>query len=199
MSSSVKVSEYISKHPKFSIQLSQIREVLSQTELEETVKWGAPAYVLDGKIVIGMAAFKNHMGIWFHQGVFLKDTQQKLVNVQEGKTKALRQWRFEENDAIDKKLVLAYVKEAIANCKAGKEVKPVRTKKKIATPELMEARFKENSAFKKAFDNLTPGKQREYAEYIASAKREATKVSRLEKIEPMVLQGVGLNDKYKNC
>ena len=180
MSSSVKVSEYISKHPKFSIQLSQIREVLSQTELEETVKWGAPAYVLDGKIVIGMAAFKNHMGIWFHQGVFLKDTQQKLVNAQEGKTKALRQWRFEENDAIDKKLVLAYVNEAIANSKAGKEVKPVRAKKKVAPPELMEARFKENSAFKKAFDDLTPGKQREYAEYIASAKREATKVSRLE-------------------
>lgn len=199
MSSSVKVSEYISKHPKFSIQLSQIREVLSQTELEETVKWGAPAYVLDGKIVIGMAAFKNHMGIWFHQGVFLKDTQQKLVNAQEGKTKALRQWRFEENDAIDKKLVLAYVNEAIENCKAGKEVKPVRAKKKVAPPELMEARFNENSAFKKAFDDLTPGKQREYAEYIASAKREATKVSRLEKIEPMVLQGVGLNDKYKNC
>ena len=46
---------------------------------------------------------------------------------------------------------------------------------------------------------LTPGKQREYCEYIASSKREATKHSRLEKITPMILNSVGLNDKYKNC
>ena len=46
---------------------------------------------------------------------------------------------------------------------------------------------------------LTPGKQREYAEYIQTAKQDATKQTRLEKITPMILKGVGLNDKYKNC
>ena len=48
-----------------------------------------------------------------------------------------------------------------------------------------------------AFDEFTPGRQREFAEYIASAKREATRLSRLEKIKPMILDGVGLNDKYR--
>ncbi|WP_330443122.1 hypothetical protein [Flavobacterium sp. C4GT6] len=30
-----------------------------------------------------------------------------------------------------------------------------------------------------------------------TAKREATKLSRLEKIKPMILKGIGLNDKYR--
>jgi uncharacterized protein YdeI (YjbR/CyaY-like superfamily) len=46
---------------------------------------------------------------------------------------------------------------------------------------------------------MTPGKQREYAEYIAEAKQAATKERRLEKILPMIAAGGGLNDKYKNC
>jgi uncharacterized protein YdeI (YjbR/CyaY-like superfamily) len=50
---------------------------------------------------------------------------------------------------------------------------------------------------KVAFEKLTPGKQKEYAEHIGSAKKEKTQVERLEKIKPMVLEGKGLNDKYK--
>ena len=32
-----------------------------------------------------------------------------------------------------------------------------------------------------------------------TAKREETRLARLEKIIPMIKQGIGLNDKYKNC
>lgn len=56
-----------------------------------------------------------------------------------------------------------------------------------------------DSDYKESFKSLTPGKQREYCEHIATAKREATKLSRLEKIKPMILKGIGLHDKYKNC
>jgi uncharacterized protein YdeI (YjbR/CyaY-like superfamily) len=49
------------------------------------------------------------------------------------------------------------------------------------------------------FEAMTIGKQREYAEYIADAKREETKLKRIEKILPMIAQGKGLNDKYRNC
>ena len=76
----------------------------------------------------GIAAFKNHYALWFHQGVFLKDTQQKLVNAQEAVTKALRQWRFEKDDPIETELILAYVEEAIQNSIDGKEIKPQRRK-----------------------------------------------------------------------
>lgn len=198
-SDSEKVTQYIEKHTKWSALLSEIREVLKTTPLLEEVKWGAPSYSFNNKILIGLGAFKNHMGIWFHQGVFLKDKQNKLQNAQEGKTKALRQWRFEENDTIDTELLLSYVEEAIENCKAGKEVKPERKKKAVTVGPILSDALDNDTSLKKAFNALTPGKQREYAEHIASAKREATKVCRLEKIMPMILSGQGLHDKYKNC
>ena len=59
--------------------------------------------------------------------------------------------------------------------------------------------FKENKTLASAFKKLTPGKQREYANHISEAKRDATKESRLQKITPMIIEGKGLHDKYKNC
>ncbi len=198
MTDTEKVNAYIDKHEKWTDQLKQLREVFQNTELKEEVKWGSPTYTLNGKLVAGMAAFKNHYALWFHQGVFLKDAANKLHNAQEGKTKALRQWKFEAGDEIDKTLVQNYIQESIENCIAGKEVKPERKKGVSISPMLAEA-FKKESEFKTAFDALTPGKQREYADYISEAKRDATKISRLEKIIPMVKAGQGLHDKYKNC
>ncbi len=196
---SEKVTQYIQNHAKWNTHLSQIREVLQSTPLVEEIKWGAPSYSYNSKILIGLGAFKNHMGIWFHQGVFLKDKHEKLQNAQEGKTKALRQWRFEEGDTINKNILRDYIEEAIENCKAGKEVTAERNTKKVVLDSILKKAMQEDIDLKKAFDALTPGKQREYAEHIASAKREATQLNRLEKITPMILDGKGLHDKYKNC
>ncbi len=193
------VEEYIEKHSKYSEALSLLRAIITSTEVEETIKWGAPVYAVNGKNVLGLGAFKNHFGIWFFNGVFLKDTHQVLVNAQENKTKALRQMRFESIDDIDKNMVLAYVKEAIDNQKLGKELKPNRSKKKTVVPRELQEALDANGELKKAFKDLTPGKQREYCEHIESAKRDATKQSRINKITPMILNGVGLHDKYKNC
>ena len=198
MNDSQKVDLYIDKHAKWSQKLTAIREVFHNTELLEEVKWGSPTYTLNGKLVAGIAAFKNHMAIWFHQGVFLKDEHGKLVNAQEGKTKALRQWRIEEGDSINSMMVSNYIQEAIENCIAGKEIKPER-KKGVVIPSLLQKAFNKDASLKSHFEQLSPGKQREYANHISEAKREATKVSRLEKCSPMIKAGVGLHDKYKNC
>ena len=198
MNDSEKVTAYIKKHSKWSDQLKQLREVFQQTELQEEVKWGSPTYTLNGKLVAGMAAFKNHYALWFHQGVFLKDSHKKLVNAQEGVTRGLRQWRFEEVDKIEPDIVLKYLHESIENTLAGKEIKPER-KKGVVIPKLLKETFQKNAEVKSAFNKLTPGKQREYAEHIDTAKREETKLSRLDKIIPMILKGQGLHDKYKNC
>ncbi|MEM7085758.1 MAG: YdeI/OmpD-associated family protein [Bacteroidota bacterium] len=198
MTDTQKVTSYVQKHSKWTEQLKELRSIFQETELKEEVKWGSPTYTLNGKLVAGMAAFKNHYAIWFHQGVFLKDIKKKLINAQEGTTRGLRQWRFKEDDSIEHDLVLSYIQESIENSLAGKEIKPQR-KKGVEIPPFLQAAFQNNSAFENAFKKLTPGKQREYAEYIASAKQEKTKQTRLEKIIPMVLDGVGLNDKYKNC
>ena len=193
------VEEYIETNEKWSEALVLLRSIMLQTELVETLKWSIPTYTINNKNVCGIGAFKDHFGIWFFNGVFLKDEHNLLRNAQEGKTKAMRQLNFNSIEEVDTNIVLMYVKEAIDNQKAGKEVKPDRTKKETVIPTELQAIFNNNADLKKAFDNLSPYKQREYCEHIASAKREATKHSRLEKITPMILSGVGLHDKYKNC
>ncbi|MGB7786549.1 MAG: DUF1801 domain-containing protein [Salinimicrobium sp.] len=192
------VDQYIINHPNWEEELKQLRELMTSTELEETVKWGGPVYMIDGKNVLGIGAFKNHCALWFFQGALLEENTDLLVNAQEGKTKALRQIRFEKGDNLPIKELKKYVSEAIWNQKKGKELKP-ETDKKIDIPLELATAFQKDRALKKAFEDLTPGKQREYCEYIAEAKRETTKTSRLEKISPMIKAGVGLNDKYKNC
>lgn len=193
------VEEYIESNSHYGEALVILRDIITKTELEETLKWSAPVYTLNGKNVVGLGAFKNHFGIWFFNGVFLKDEHNLLVNAQENKTKALRQMRFKSIEDIDKNLVLAYIKEAIENQKLGKEIKPTRNTKAIEIPDELNQVLKSQSDANKAFNALTPGKQREYCTHIADAKREATKLSRIEKIIPMILNGVGLHDKYKNC
>lgn len=198
MEMSKSVEEYFEKNTKWKKELEKLRSILLQTEFVETLKWGIPTYTINKKNVVGMAAFKNYVGLWFFNGSFLKDDHQKLINAQEGKTKGMRQWRFSSIEEIDERLILEYCYEAIQNQKDGKEIKIERNKPLVIPPEL-ESVFEKNRELKLLFEGFTKSKQREFADYIASAKREATKQSRLEKIIPMILSGVGLNDKYRNC
>lgn len=190
------VDAYIEGAEDWQDELIQLRKILNSTGLEETVKWGAPSYTLDGKLVVGIGAFKSYVGIWFYQGALLKDEQGVLINAQEGKTKALRQWRFASKKEIKTRLIKAYVKEAMELQKEGKAIKPTRGKPVDLPPQLKSALTKHKKA-KAGYDGLSLGKKREYAEYIESAKREETKVKRLEKIIPMLVEGIGLNDKYR--
>ncbi len=107
--------------------------------------------------------------------------------------------RFESVHDINKDAVLSYVKEAIKNQKEGKEITASRKGKTIQIPKELEQYLKDNPTLKSAFMALTPGRQREYSDYIESAKRDATKQTRLEKMKPLVLEGKGLYDKYKDC
>ena len=192
------VQEYIETHPTWEKELESLRAIMQNTELEECIKWGAPVYALEGKNVAGIAAFKNHCAIWFFNGALLKENTILLYNAQEGKTKALRQIRFEKGDKIEPKILQKYVLEAIQIQREGKEIKPVPSKE-LVVPSELKAAFKEDKDMENSFQQLTKGKQREYADYISQAKRETTKQSRLEKIKPMIKNGEGLHDKYKNC
>ncbi len=195
------VDEYIERQDRFGEEVARLREILLRTGMEEAVKWGAPVYTHGGKNLVGIGAFKEHFGLWFFQGALLSDPEGVLTNAQEGKTKALRQWRMESKRDIKAKAIAAYAKEAMALQEAGKEIKPKRpvTKGSVDLPPELAAALKKRAKAKKGYDALTPGKQREYANYIAEAKRDATKQSRIEKILPMVEAGVGLHDKYRNC
>lgn len=192
------VDAYFKKEGKWKTQLNHLRELLNNNDLKEEIKWGKPSYSLNGKLIVGIADFKNHYVIWFHQGVFLKDKEKKLVNAQEGVTRALRQWRFEKDDPIEDGIVLNYISEAMQNSLDGKEVKPQR-KTGVSIPPFLKEVLSKDKRFDSAFKKLTPGKQRAYADYITEAKRGATKETRLQKIIPMIIEGKGLHDKYTNC
>lgn len=193
------VDEFIEIHPECSDELTYLRVLLNDTELEEKIKWMFPTYTLSNKNVIGIGAFKKYVGIWFFQGVFLTDTYQVLVNAQEGKTKAMRQWRFQNLAEIKKhkSAIQSYLAEAIQNQKDGKEIIPQRTKKEVIIPLELQKPLNSQAPLKTKWEALSDGKKIEYCEYIASAKREITKATRLEKIIPMIVNGKGLNDKYK--
>jgi uncharacterized protein YdeI (YjbR/CyaY-like superfamily) len=192
------VDEFIDSFETWNAELVKLRSILQSTELEETVKWGAPVYTYDGKNVVGIGGFKSYFGLWFFQGVLLADRKKLLINAQEGRTKALRQMRFQSIGEIDARSIRAYVKEAIGLVKQGVEVKPARGKPLTIPPELQTA-FRKRKKAQLRFGKMTPGKRREYADYVASAKQDATKQERIDKILPMIESGVGLHDKYRNC
>lgn len=172
-----------------------LKSIIDKTELVETIKWGGPIYVYNKKNVIGIGGFKNYFAIWFLNGVFLKDKKKRLINAQEDKTKSMRQWRFTSKKEVNEKEVLEYILEAIEIDKQGKAIKP--SKKEVIISELLNKEMKQNPTLKEAFENFKPYKQYEFLEYIESAKQEKTKLARIEKVVPMILANVGLNDKYR--
>ena len=190
-----KIKAYFDKQDKWNEGMMAIRNELLNLEFKEEVKWGMPTYTIDGKNLVGLCGFKNHFGIWFHQGVFLSDPNKILSNVQEGKTKGMRHIKYFDSNEVDLKVLKPYLSETIKNHKEGKEIKVVRRKNDLNMPDILNSALEKKG--KQEFDNMSKAKQNEFIEYITTAKREATKVSRLEKIIPMILKGEGLNDMYK--
>jgi len=194
------VDDYIANHEKWQEGLILLRELVLSTHLEETIKWMFPTYMLKGKNVVALCAFKDYFGIWFFQGGTLSDELKVLSNAQEGKTKAMRQWRFKSTAEINPAQVVAYLMEAIQNQKDGNIIKLKHTRKSpkplVIPPEFQEVLDK-NPFVQQHFKEFSLTNQRDFADYITNAKRQATKEKRLEKIIPMILQGEGLNDKYK--
>lgn len=170
--------------------------VLDNTEMEKAVKWGGDVYTINGKNVVSYGGFTNHFSIWFYNGVFLTDPDKVLVNANEAKTKALRQWRITDVKELDKKKLRAYVLEAIKNEKEGKSWKPQRSAA-LTIPATLQKAFKKYKGLKTAFNKLPPYKQKDYIEHFTTAKKEETNLARIEKSIPLILQGIGLHDKYK--
>jgi uncharacterized protein YdeI (YjbR/CyaY-like superfamily) len=190
------VDEYILNVPNGKDILIVLRELIHSTELVETLKWGIPVYTINHKNVVGIASFKSYTGLWFYQGAFLTDKAQVLTNASEGTTKAQRQWRFSSLNEIDDKLILSYLNEAIKNQKLGKEIKPDRNKPIVIPNELSEI-FNENKELENCFNRFTKGRQREFVDFVSSAKQLATRMARAHKIIPLILDNIGLNDKYR--
>lgn len=189
------VNAYLNAKSNWAEGLRALREVLLAVGLEETVKWGAPCYMHAGRNVVSLAAFKDYFCLWFHAGGSLSDPHGVLQSAQGSKSKAMKHWRFTSSKQIKKRVLRAYLLEAKSVAEQPKATAP-RPPSTLEIPGELRTALREPQ-LSAAFSALSPGKQREYAAYIADAKREATKLSRLEKIRPLILAGAGLNDRYR--
>ena len=190
------VDDYVASREQWQVEISRLRDILRATELTGEVKWGGPCYTYGGKNIVGIGGFRSYFGLWFHQGALLEDKNDVLINAQVGTTKALRQWRMHAATEIKPSIIKAYIREAIQLVNDGKRIGPQKEKPIAVPPELKKA-LAGNPNVRKGFENLRPGLQREYADHVASAKRDDTKIKRIEKILPMIAAGKGLNDRYR--
>jgi uncharacterized protein YdeI (YjbR/CyaY-like superfamily) len=188
------VDQYISKAKSWKDEMTLLRTILLSCKLEESIKWGQPCYAINNKNIVMIAPFKAHCDIAFFNGAALKDEKGLLVKAGVN-TQSARQMRFTNADEIVKlkSVIKNYVKEAIENEKQGVKPTPAEKAEPILVEEL-EAIFKKNPPFKKAFTALTPGRQRAYLIHFSGAKQAATRVARIEKYVDAILAGRGIND-----
>mgnify|MGYP001301562357 FL=1 len=176
-------------------EIEQLHAIIRKTSLVETTKRGGSVYTHKNKNVVGIGGFKSYFGIWFYNGVFLKDEKKLLINANEENTKSLRQMRFTSVNEIDEKLILYYINEAIEIEEKGLFIP--KEKKETIIPELLQNEMDKNQELLSKFNAFSPYKQREFIEHLTSAKQEKTQLARLEKIIPLIVEGKGLNDKYR--
>jgi uncharacterized protein YdeI (YjbR/CyaY-like superfamily) len=157
---------------------------------DEECKWGKPTYTIDGKSIVILQGFKEYFGLGFFQGALLKDPKKVLVQL--GQVHAGRMMKFTSVKDITAKAatIKAYVRAAIAVEKAGLRMAPKKASDVPVAVELKEW-FRRDPHFKRAFDALTPGRQRSYLYHFAAAKQSATRVARIEKAVPAIFEGRG--------
>lgn len=175
---------------RWDAETAQMRRVLAGLAMKEECKWGKPTYTVDGKNIVILQGFKEYFALGFFQGALLKDPKKLLVQL--GQVQAGRVMKFSSVKDIKAKAatIRAYVREAIAVEKAGLRLERKKTSD-FPVPDELTARFRKDPRFKRAFDALTPGRQRSYLYHFAAAKQSATRAARIEKAMPAIFEGRG--------
>jgi uncharacterized protein YdeI (YjbR/CyaY-like superfamily) len=175
---------------QWAAEIAEMRRVLGRLGMREECKWGKPTYTVDGKNIVIMQGFKHYFALGFFQGALLKDPRKVLVQL--GRIQAGRVMKFTnaKDIAANAKTIVAYVREAIAGEGAGLRMKPKKTSD-FPVPDELKEKFRSAPRFKRAFEALTPGRQRSYLYHFAAAKQSATRVARIEKATPAIFEGRG--------
>ncbi len=175
---------------RWGAEIAEMRRVLAGLAMKEECKWGKPTYTVDGKNVVILQGFKEYFALGFFQGALLQDAKKLLVQL--GQVQAARVMKFTSAKEIAARAatIQAYVREAIAAEKAGLRTERKKTSDFPVPAELSEL-FRRDPRFKRAFEALTPGRQRSYLYHFAGAKQPATRVARIEKARPAIFEGRG--------
>jgi uncharacterized protein YdeI (YjbR/CyaY-like superfamily) len=187
------VDAFVSRAKAWQREIEKLRSVLLACGLEENLKWGKPCFSWEGTNVAIIQPFKQHCSLMFFKGALLEDTHGQLRRQGENTQAALR-LEFRSEAEIKPAVVKAYVKQAIAVEKAGLRV-DFKAKRALNLPEELTTILQKDRKLAKAFQALTPGRQRGWVLYFTGAKQSQTRTARIEKSIPKILAGQGFNDR----
>lgn len=188
-----KVDGFFTKAKQWREEMEKLRAVILDRGLTEELKWGKPCYTYQDSNVVIIQGFKEFCALLFCKGALLTDPNRVLQKPGEN-TQAARRIEFTNIREVVKlaPVVKAYVDEAVAVEKTGLEVSFKKNPEPI--PEEFQNKLDKTPALKKAFNALTPGRQRAYILYFSGAKQSKTRESRVEKCVQQILDGKGLDD-----
>jgi uncharacterized protein YdeI (YjbR/CyaY-like superfamily) len=189
-----KVDAFIDRADKWKKEYEKMREIALDCGLIETLKWGCPCYVHENTNIVLIHGFKNYCAFLFFKGALMSDPEDILIQ-QTKNVQSARQIRFTSAKEIAKlgSKLRAYIYEAIEVERAGLKVRMKKTSD-FKVPEEFQKKLSKMPALKKAFEALTPGRQRAYIFYFSSAKQSKTREARIEKYLKQILKGKGLED-----
>lgn len=187
------VDAYIDATDQWPDEIAALRALLLTSGLDETIKWGKPCYASGDANVVIIQEFADHLALMFFKGILLEDPAGVLED-QGPNSNAAKRMSFRSVEDIEHRadVVTSYVAEAIALEQAGTALPP-RPEEELAD-ELQE-RLAGNPELAAAFDELTPGRQREYNLHVTGAKQASTRDRRVDSIIPRILDGKGLRDR----
>jgi len=195
MSRDPRIDEKIAKAAPFARPiLEHWRALVHKTVpgVEEAIKWSMPHFVYKGKNIAGMAAFKAHCAVMIHG-----DGRQETEGMGSyGKITKLE-------DLPSDEVLSERLREAMARIDRGEKEPwrqaPPKPKAEIPIPQDLEAALKANRAAGEFFAKLAPSHRREYLEWITEAKRDETRVKRLNQAVEWLAEGKRRNWKYERC
>jgi uncharacterized protein YdeI (YjbR/CyaY-like superfamily) len=189
-----KVDFYFEKEKKWQKEIELMRAIALDCGLTEELKWGCPCYTFNESNIVLIHVFKEYCAYLFFKGALLNDANNILIQQTEN-VQSARQVRFTNVKEISKmeKTLKAYIYEAIEVERAGLKVKLKETAD-FNIPGEFQKKLNKNAALKKAFNALTPGRQRQYIFHFSQPKQPKTREARVEKYIPQILNGKGLND-----
>lgn len=188
-----KVEQYVSRAKTWRGEIQKIRTVLLECGLDEDLKWGKPCFQFDGKNIAIIQPFKEHCALMFFKGALLEDEHGLLRSQGENSQSALR-LEFTSEAQVKKTVLKSYVTQAIEVEKSGRKV-DFKAKRELELPDELTEILQRDRRLAKAFDALTPGRQRGYVLYFMGAKQSQTRTARIEKYIPKILAGLGFNDR----
>lgn len=198
-----RVDSYIAKAADFAKPvLEHFRSLVHKVcpDATETIKWGAPSFDYKGPYCL-MVSFKKHCAIIFYKNKIMKNQAPKDKTIIETDMAQLRKITSIKDLPKDKVLT-AYLKNASKINDAGIKIpsrKKSNEKKELEIPDYFVKALKKNKNAQKTFNNFTYSKKKDYVEWIAQAKREETRLQRIETAIEWLAEGKTRNWKYEKC